>query len=89
MTPKFGCVYFFVNPEYKFTNKKKSKSSYDNFTIYISKKLKKELTKIAGLKWSLPYYLKSNSKLCQPYDIIVKDNDKIIGPLFQTNSQEI
>ena len=27
------------------------------------------------------------SKLCQPYDIIV--NDKIIGLLFQTNSQEI
>jgi hypothetical protein len=89
MTPKFGCGYFFVNPEYKFTNKKKLKSSYDNFTIYISKKLKKELTKIAGLKWLLPYYLKSNSKLCQPYDIIVKDNNKIIGPLFQTNSQEI
>lgn len=71
MTPKFGCGYFFVNPE------------------YISKKLKKELTKIARLKWSLPYYLKSNSKLYQPYDIIVKDNNKIIGPLFQTNSQEI
>ena len=37
MTPKFGCGYFFVNPKYKHINKNISKSTYDNFTIYISK----------------------------------------------------
>ena len=89
MTPKFGCGYFFVNPEFNSTNKKISKSDYDNFTIYISKNLKNKLSNIAGLKWKLPNYIKSNDKLCQPYDIIVKDKDVIIGPLFQTNSQEI
>lgn len=89
MTPKFGCGYFFVNPEYNFTNKKITKSKYDNFTIYISKNLKNSLTNIAGLKWKLPNYIKTHNKLCQPYDIIVKDKNTIIGPLFQTNSQEI
>lgn len=89
MRPTFGSGYFFVNPEYKFTNKKNLKSNYDNFTIYISKNLKKELTNIAGLKWKLPKYIKTNDKLCQQYDIIIKDRDVVIGPLFQTNSQEI
>jgi len=57
--------------------------------IYISKNLKKELTNIVGLKWKLPKYIKTNDKLCQPYDIISKDRDVVIRPLFQTNSQEI
>ena len=38
MTPKFGCGYFFVNPEYKFTNKKKNKyvkiKYNDKYIIY-------------------------------------------------------
>jgi len=42
MRPVFNNGYFFVNPEYKFTNKKILKSNYDNFTIYI-KEFKKRI----------------------------------------------
>lgn len=89
MTPEFGCGYFFVNPEYKFTHQNINESNYNNFTILISKNLKKELEKIAGIKWTLPKYMKTDKRLCQKYDIFVMDGNKMVSPLFQANQQYI
>jgi len=85
MIPKFGCGYFFVNPNYPYTNDKKNKSDYDNFIIYISNELEYELKNIGGISWTLPKYIKVDNNLKHKYDIVVKDDDVIIGSLFQSN----
>lgn len=86
MTPKYGCGYFIVDPNYQFTHQKINKSDYDNFTIHVSKELAEALTNLAGMQWVLPEYIKVSDVLCQAYDIIVTDNNKHIAPLFQANT---
>lgn len=89
LTPKYGCGYFFVDPKSPYTKWRKTlkpnKINKHNFTIFISKKLEKELINLGGYKWKLPNYIKTNKKLCQPYDIVIMDNNEIVAPLFQSN----
>lgn len=89
LTPKFGCGYFLVDPKSPYVNWKKTiaknKFNTNNLTILISKKLEKELTNLAGYKWKLPDYIKTDKRLCQLYDILIMDNSKIIAPLFHSN----
>jgi len=89
LIPKFGCGYFLVNPDYPATNDKINKTNYDNFAIYISEELKQKIKTIGGLKWKLPKYIKTSKALKQLYDIIVMDNNIMIGPLFQSNVAEV
>lgn len=84
LIPKFGCGYFLVDSNYKNLHKKNN-NYYDEFIIFISKKLYNEINNIANLKWILPKYIQINNKLKHNYDIVVKDADKIVGPLFSSN----
>ena len=86
LIPKYGCGYFIVDPKSPYTNWRKTpvNERYD-FTVFISKKLEKELINLGGCKWILPSYIQSTRKLCQPYDIIIMDDTDVIAPLFQSN----
>ena len=88
MIPKFGCGFFIVDPKSPYTKWCKAEFRESNFEILISKKLKKELINLGGLKWKLPKNIKTNKNLCQSYDILVVDKvneDNIVAPLFQAN----
>ena len=89
LTPKFGCGYFLVDPKSPYINWKKqtpkNEFNINDLTILISKKLEKNLKNLAGCKWELPNYIQSDKRLCQLYDILIIDNNKIIAPLFHSN----
>lgn len=85
LIPKYSCGYFFISPDYPFINSNKIKSDYDNFIIYISRNLARTLIFVGGGDWTLPRFIKINEELKHPYDIVVKDNKNIVGPLFQSN----
>jgi len=51
--------------------------------------LKQEIKTIGGLKWKFPKYIKTSKALKQVYDILVMDNNTMVGPLFQANVPEV
>jgi hypothetical protein len=86
LTPKAGCGYFLMDPNYKYSNKKINKSNNNNFIIYISKKLYDELQHLVGLNWKIPSFIKIHKELLHNYDIIiVDDKNKIIAPYLSCN----
>lgn len=89
LTPRFGCGYQLVSPDFPYLNSKVSADvDYDGLEILISPTLAAEISNIGGKQWTLPKNgkIRVHEGLKHAHDIVViNENGKTIAPLLQPN----